>query len=58
MALTDVEFDGLMEGLSKVLDKFNVPLPEKTALIGVLAPCSPPRADSVEEEQMQILIGQ
>ena len=39
MALTDVEFDGLMEDLVKALDKFNVPLPEKTALIGAL--CAP-----------------
>ena len=55
MALTDVEFDALVEDLVKALDKFNVPLPEKAALVGVLAPM---RADIVEKKQMQILAGQ
>ncbi len=55
MAITDVEFDALVEDLVKALDKFNVPLPEKAALIGVLAPM---RADIVEKKQMQILAGQ
>ena len=55
MALTDVEFDALVEDLVKALDKFNVPLPEKAALIGVLAPM---RADIVEKKQLQILAGQ
>ena len=55
MQITDVEFDALVEDLVKALDKFNVPLPEKAALIGVLAPM---RADIVEKKQMQILAGQ
>ena len=55
MQITDVEFDALVEDLVKALDKFSVPLPEKAALIGVLAPM---RADIVEKKQMQILAGQ
>ena len=55
MQITDVEFDALVEDLVKALDKFNVPLPEKAALVGVLAPM---RADIVEKKQMQILSGQ
>lgn len=55
MQITDVEFDALVEDLVKSLDKFNVPLTEKAALVGVLAPM---RADIVEKKQMQILAGQ
>jgi truncated hemoglobin YjbI len=55
MQITDVEFDALVGDLVTALDKFNVPLPEKAALIGVLAPM---RADIVEKKQMQILAGQ
>jgi truncated hemoglobin YjbI len=55
MQITDVEFDALVEDLVKALDKFNVPLPEKAALLGVLAPM---RADIVEKKQMQVLAGQ
>lgn len=55
MAITGVEFDALVEDLVKTLDKFNVPLPEKAALVGVLAPM---RGDIVEKKQMQLLAGQ
>ncbi len=55
MAITDVEFDALVDDLVKALDKFKVPLAEKAALVGVLAPM---RADIVEKKQMQILAGQ
>lgn len=52
MQITDVEFDALVEDLVKALDKFNVPLEEKAALLGVL---SPMRGDIVEKKQMQLL---
>ncbi|MBI4909082.1 MAG: group 1 truncated hemoglobin [Acidobacteria bacterium] len=52
MAITDIEFDALVDDLVKSLDKFNVPLQEKTALLGVLAPM---RGDIVEKRQMQML---
>ncbi len=55
MMITDAEFDALVDDLIKALDKFSVPLPEKAALLGVLAPM---RADIVEKKQMQILAGQ
>lgn len=52
MAITDVEFDALVEDLVKSLDKFNVPLPEKAALLGILAPM---RGDIVEARQMRMI---
>ncbi|MBY0503328.1 MAG: DUF4394 domain-containing protein [Bryobacteraceae bacterium] len=55
MQLTDLEFDALVEDLVISLDKFKVPLPEKAALLGVLAPL---RGDIVEKKQMQLLGGQ
>ncbi len=52
MAISDVEFDALVEDLVLALDKFNVPATEKAALIGILGPM---RADIVEKKQMQML---
>jgi truncated hemoglobin YjbI len=52
LAITDVEFDALVEDLVKALDQFKVPTAEKAALIGVLAPM---RGDIVEKKQMQML---
>jgi truncated hemoglobin YjbI len=52
MQLSDVEFDALVDDLLVSLDKFQVPAPEKAALIGVLAPM---RGDIVEKKQMQLL---
>lgn len=52
MMISDVEFDALVEDLVKALDRFNVPVAEKAALLGVL---SPMRGDIVEKKQMQML---
>lgn len=52
MMITDVEFDALVDDLVKSLDKFQVPLAEKAALLGILAPM---RGDIVEKRQMQLI---
>lgn len=52
MKIGDVEFDALVDDLVLALDKFNVPLAEKAALLGVLAPM---RGDIVEQRQMKLL---
>lgn len=52
MQISDVEFDALVEDLVKSLDKFKVPVTEKAALLGVLAPM---RGDIVEVRQMKML---
>ncbi len=52
MMISDVEFDALVEDLVKALDRFDVPMPEKAALLGIL---SPMRGDIVEKRQMQML---
>lgn len=52
MMISDVEFDALVEDLVKALDRFDVPMPEKAALLGIL---SPMRGDLVEKRQMQLL---
>jgi hemoglobin len=52
LMISDVEFDALVQDLVKALDKFNVPLEEKAALVGVLGPL---RGDIVEKKQMQLL---
>jgi len=52
MQITDVEFDALVDDLVLALDKFNVPVAEKAALLGVLAPM---RGDIVEKRQMRML---
>jgi truncated hemoglobin YjbI len=53
MQISDVEFDALVEDLVKSLDKFKVPVTEKAALLGVLAPM---RGDIVEVRQMKMLM--
>jgi truncated hemoglobin YjbI len=52
MKINDAHFDALVEDLVKALDQFNVPVTEKAALLGVLAPM---RGDIVEAKQMQML---
>lgn len=44
-----------MEDLVKALDKFQVPVAEKAALLGILAPM---RGDIVESRRMMMLTGQ
>ncbi len=50
--ISDLEFDALVEDLVKALDRFNISVLEKAALLGVL---SPVRGDIVEKRQMQML---
>ena len=38
MAITDADFDALVEDLVKALDKFKVPEQEKSELLGILGP--------------------
>lgn len=52
MNISDLEFDALVDDLVKALDQFQVPVTEKAALLGVLAPM---RADIVESRQMRLL---
>ncbi|MCS7025844.1 MAG: DUF4394 domain-containing protein [Bryobacteraceae bacterium] len=52
MNISDDEFDALVEDLVLALDKFRVPVTEKAALLGILAPM---RGDIVESRQMRIL---
>jgi len=52
MMIGDVEFDALVEDLVKALDRFDVPVAEKAALLGIL---SPMRGDIVGKKQMQML---
>lgn len=55
MNISDLEFDALVEDLVKALDKFQVPVAEKAALLGILAPM---RGDIVESRRMMMLTGQ
>ena len=41
MAITDAQFNALVEDLVKSLDKFNVPAKEKGELLGILGSMKP-----------------
>lgn len=55
MMISDVEFDALVDDLVKSMDKFSVPVAEKAALLGILAPM---RGDIVEKRQQQMIPAQ